>query len=157
MSNPSVPSDPGEFLLYHADERTRLLVRLEGETVWLLQRDMAGLFQNTKQSVSLHIQNIFDEGELTPEATVTDYLTVQTEGSGTSNDASPATTSTFIISVGYRVKSLRGTARYPVPYPSRTPFSANVGDATCSPGNRCAAFLRVGRPVRGRARPSLRA
>ena len=63
------------------DRRTRLQVRMEGETVWLSQRDMAELFQTTKQNVNLHIQNIFEEWELTPEATVKDYLTVQTEGS----------------------------------------------------------------------------
>jgi len=74
-----MPSDPGEFLFYQTDDgRTRLQVRMEGETVWLSHRDMVELFQTTRQNVNLHIQNIFDEGELTPEATVKDYLTVQT-------------------------------------------------------------------------------
>ena len=49
MSNPSVPSDPGEFLLYHADERTRLLVRLEGETVWLLDVESPAHRQRANQ------------------------------------------------------------------------------------------------------------
>jgi len=71
-----------EFLFYQSkDGRTRLQVRMEGETVWLSQRDMAELFQTTKQNVSLHIRNLFAEGELRPEATVKEYLTVQTEGS----------------------------------------------------------------------------
>lgn len=77
MANDLVPGDPGEFLFYQTEDgRTRLQVRMEGETVWLSQRDMAELFQTSKQNVSLHIQNIFDEREVTSEATVKNYLTV---------------------------------------------------------------------------------
>ena len=62
------PRDSGQFILYQTDDgQTRIEVRMEGETVWLPQRDMAELFQTTKQNVSLHIQNIYDEGELRPE------------------------------------------------------------------------------------------
>ena len=70
-----------EILLYQTEDgKTRLEVRLENETVWLTQQLMADLFQTTKQNISLHIQNIFEEGELTPGATVKKYLTVQREG-----------------------------------------------------------------------------
>jgi len=110
MANDLTPSDPGEFLFYQTEDgRTRLHVRMEGETVWLSQRDMAELFQTSKQNVSLHIQNIFDEREVTPEATVKKYLTVQTEGSRRVERNVDHYNLDVIISVGYRVKSLRGT------------------------------------------------
>lgn len=74
----SRPDDSSEFLLYQTEDgRKRLEVRLAHETVWLSQKSLADLFQTTKQNVSLHIQNIFEEGELRPEATVKKYLTVQ--------------------------------------------------------------------------------
>jgi len=82
MANDLVLGDPGEFLFYQTEDgRTRLHVRMEGETVWLSQRDMAELFQTSEQNVSLHIQNVFDERAVTPGATVKKYLVVQTEGS----------------------------------------------------------------------------
>src|SRR5260221_7606031 len=110
MANDLVPSDAGEFLFYQTEDgRTRLQVRMEGETVWLSHRDMAELFQTTKQNVNFHIQNIFDEAELTPEATVKDYLTVRTEGSRQVERRVAYYNLDVIISVGYRVKSLRGT------------------------------------------------
>jgi len=68
------------FFYQTEDGKTRLQVRLEGETVWLTQAQMVDLFQTTKQNVSLHIQNIFEEKELDRSATVKDFLTVQTEG-----------------------------------------------------------------------------
>jgi hypothetical protein len=62
MANNPLPNAPGELLFYQTEDgRTRLHVRMEGETVGLSQRDMAELFQTSKQNVSLHIQNIFDE------------------------------------------------------------------------------------------------
>ena len=70
-----------EFLLYRTEDgRTRIEVRLENQNVWLSQAAMADLFLNTKQNVSLHLQNIYDEGELTRESTVKEYLTVRIEG-----------------------------------------------------------------------------
>lgn len=66
-----------QIIIYQTENgKTKIEVRLENETVWLSQKLLAELFQTTKQNISLHIQNIFDEGELIPEATVT----VQTEG-----------------------------------------------------------------------------
>lgn len=70
-----------EILLYQTEDgQTKIEVRLEDETVWLSQVQMAELFQTTKQNISLHIRNIFEEGELQENATVKDYLTVQTGG-----------------------------------------------------------------------------
>ncbi len=66
--------------MYQPDETIRLEVRVENETVWLTQQQMAELFNATKQNISLHINNIYDEGELERIATVKDYLTVQKEG-----------------------------------------------------------------------------
>ena len=70
----------GEIIMYQPDETVRLEVRVENETVWLSQQQMADLFVTTKQNVSLHVKNIYDEGELEEKATVKDYLTVQKEG-----------------------------------------------------------------------------
>jgi len=70
-----------QVLLYQApDGRTRLEVRMQDETVWLTQAQMAELFQTTQQNVSLHIRNIYEEGELTPEATHKESLSVQPKG-----------------------------------------------------------------------------
>jgi hypothetical protein len=110
MADELVPGNPGEFLIYQTDDgATRVQVRFEGDTVWLSQRDMGELFQTTKQNVSLHIQNIFEEGELQREATVKEYLTVQTEGTRRVQRPVEHYNLDVIISVGYRVKSLRGT------------------------------------------------
>ena len=73
-------SSTGEIVMYQPDETIRLEVRVEDETVWLTQQQMAELFKATKQNISLHINNIYDEGELERIATVKDYLTVQKEG-----------------------------------------------------------------------------
>lgn len=70
-----------EILLYQTEDgQTKIDVRLEDETVWLSQAQMVELFQTTKQNISLHIKNVFEEGELQEISTVKDYLTVQTEG-----------------------------------------------------------------------------
>ena len=82
---------------------------MDGETVWLSQAQMAELFNATKQNISLHINNIYDEGELEQIATVKDYLTVQKEGKRMVKRHINLYNLDVIISVGYRVKSLRGT------------------------------------------------
>jgi hypothetical protein len=110
MADELVPSKPGEFLIYQTDDgATRVQVRFEGDTVWLSQRDMAELFQTMKQNISLHIQNIFVETELQRDATVKEYLTVQTDGNRQVRRSVEHYNLDVIISVGYRVKSLRGT------------------------------------------------
>ncbi len=99
-----------EILLYQTEDgQTKIDVRLEEETVWLSQVQMAELFQTTKQNISLHINNIYEEGELEEITTVKDYLTVQTEGKRDVQRKINIYNLDVIISVGYRVKSHRGT------------------------------------------------
>lgn len=99
-----------EIIIYQTqDGQTKIDVRIENETVWLTQNQMAELFQTTKQNISLHIKNIFEEQELEENATVKDYLTVQNEGARTVSRNITHYNLDVIISVGYRVKSLRGT------------------------------------------------
>jgi len=96
----------GHILIYQTESgQTKIEVRLEGETLWLNQAALAKLYQSTKQNVSLHIQNIYDEGELSEEATVKDYLTVQTEGARQVGRQVKHYNLDMIISVGYRIKS----------------------------------------------------
>ncbi|HEY3783303.1 MAG TPA: RhuM family protein [Fimbriimonadaceae bacterium] len=95
-----------QFLLYRAESgESRLLVRLEDESVWLTQAQMVDLFQTTKQNISLHIANVFEEGELSPMATVKEYLTVRQEGGRQVQRRLTHYNLDVIISVGYRVKS----------------------------------------------------
>lgn len=97
----------GEVVLYKTEDgKAALDVRLEGDTVWLTQAQMAKLFENTKQNISLHTRNIFRERELAEKTVVKESLT-------TASDGKKYRTKYFnldvIISVGYRVKSKRGT------------------------------------------------
>lgn len=99
-----------EIIIYQTeDDITKIDVRLENETVWLTQAQMVELFQTTKQNISLHIRNIFAEGELQEDSTVKEYLTVQTEGTRKVERALQLYNLDVIISVGYRVRSHRGT------------------------------------------------
>jgi hypothetical protein len=112
MSNKSETPPPpgGQFLVYQTEDgKLKIDVRFEGETVWLTQQHMAELFQTTKQNVSLHIQNIYEERELERGATVKKSLTVQREGNRSVQRRVEFYNLDVIISVGYRVKSLRGT------------------------------------------------
>lgn len=96
-----------EIIIYQTqDGQTKIDVRIENETVWLSQNQMAELFQTTKQNISLHIKNIFEEGELLENSVVKDYLTTASDGK---NYNTKHYNLDVIISVGYRVKSLRGT------------------------------------------------
>lgn len=96
-----------EILIYQTeDNQTRVQVRLEDESVWLSQAQMAELFQTTKQNVSQHVQNMFAEGELEPDSVVKNFLT--TAADGKSYDVAHYNLD-VIISVGYRVRSHRGT------------------------------------------------
>lgn len=101
--------EQGEIILYQPDETVKLEVRMEDETVWLTQAQMVELFCSTKQNISLHINNIFKEGELAEKATVKEYLTVRTEGNRNVKRKITCYNLDVIISVGYRVKSVRGT------------------------------------------------
>lgn len=99
-------SSKGQFLVYQTDDGTlKLDVRFEDESVWLTQQLMADLFQTSKQNISIHIQNIYEEEELLPEATVKKYLTVRSEGTREVKRLLDYYNLDMIISVGYRVKS----------------------------------------------------
>lgn len=100
-------NDNNQIIMYQTEDGlTKIDVTLEDETVWLNQAQMAELFQTTKQNISYHINNCFKEGELNETSVVKDFLT-------TAADGKPYNTHYYnldvIISVGYRVKSLRGT------------------------------------------------
>ena len=100
-------NDNNQIIMYQTEDGlTKIDVTLEDETVWLNQAQKAELFQTTKQNISYHINNCFKEGELNETSVVKDFLT-------TAADGKPYNTHYYnldvIISVGYRVKSLRGT------------------------------------------------
>ncbi|HMI63198.1 MAG TPA: virulence RhuM family protein [Puia sp.] len=96
-----------EILIYQSPQgNTRVEVRVEGETVWLSQAQMAELFQTTKQNISLHIKNIFNEGELTQDSVVKEYLTTAADGK---DYRTLYYNLDVIISIGYRVRSHVGT------------------------------------------------
>ncbi|MBO8432290.1 MAG: virulence RhuM family protein [Bacteroidetes bacterium] len=101
-----IKENQGEIVLYQSDEEVRIEVRLEEDTVWLTQAQMAELFQTSKQNVSLHTNNIFKEKELDRDAVVKDSLTTAADGK---NYRVRYYNLDVIISVGYRVKSIRGT------------------------------------------------
>jgi hypothetical protein len=99
-----------EIILYRADKQSDTIeVVVENETVWLSQQQLATLFSQTKQNISLHINNCFKEQELEKEATVKKSLTVQKEGNRKVERLIELYSLDVIISVGYRVKSKQGT------------------------------------------------
>lgn len=102
----------GEIVLYQPDETIKLEVRLEQESVWLSQAQMAQLFATTKQNISSHISSIFREGELDREVVVKDFFTTTPHGAipgKTQRSRVVIYNLDVIISVGYRVKSQIGT------------------------------------------------
>ncbi|MBF0478000.1 MAG: virulence RhuM family protein [Candidatus Omnitrophica bacterium] len=99
-----------EILIYqNPDGNIKIDVRLEEETVWLTQAQLCQLFQKSKATISEHIKNVFEEGELDAEATVRKFRTVQAEGSREVQREIEYYNLDVIISVGYRVKSPQGT------------------------------------------------
>ncbi len=100
------PSQSQLIIYQTEDGNTRLQVRMDRDTVWLSQSQMAELFETTKQNASLHIKNIFLEGELREDSVVKDFLTTAGDGK---NYQTRFYNLDVIISVGYRVKSHRGT------------------------------------------------
>lgn len=96
----------GEIILYQSqDGETKIEVHLEDESVWLTQQQLATLLQTSKQNISLHVQNIYAEGELDEKATVKKILTVRFEGQREVKRTLDYYNLDMIISVGYRVKS----------------------------------------------------
>ncbi|TGL18570.1 hydroxyacid dehydrogenase [Leptospira bourretii] len=95
-----------QILIYQtADGKTKLEVRLEEETVWLTQKKIADLFQTTPQNITLHLKNIFSEGELLESATCKDFLQVQIEGKRSVERLQKHYNLDVIISIGYRIQS----------------------------------------------------
>ena len=100
----------GEIILYQMqDGTTSLDVVVENETVWLPLEKMAELFQRNKSTISRHIRNVFEEGELDNNSTVANFATVQMEGNRQIERCIEYFNLDVIISVGYRVKSQQGT------------------------------------------------
>lgn len=104
------PPNPGGQLLIYQDGATRLQVRLDGQTVWLTQAQLAELYQTTPQNITLHLQGIYDDGEILADATCKDFLQVRTEGTRQVQRNLKHYNLDAILAVGYRVRSPRGTA-----------------------------------------------
>jgi hypothetical protein len=100
----------GEMIVYQSEDgRIKLDVRLEHETLWMTQGDMARLFQCSTDNISLHLKNIYDEGELDPRATVEEFSVVRQEGKRQVRRKLACYNLDAVISVGYRVKSAIAT------------------------------------------------
>ena len=98
-----------DLILYTTDDgRSEIRLRTDQQTVWLTQLEIAELFDATKQNISLHLKNIFDDGELDPTATVKESLTVQAEGARQVQRSITLYNLDAILAVGYRVRSPRG-------------------------------------------------
>lgn len=100
----------GEIILYQRNDAPAIDVRLDGDTVWLSQQQLADLFQTSRTNVVEHIANIYAEGELSQEATCRKFRQVRTEGSRQVTRALPFYNLDLIISLGYRVRSHIATA-----------------------------------------------
>lgn len=98
-----------ETIIEYIEQGIVLNVSMDDETVWLTQEQLAILFNQSKQNISLHVNNLFKEGELVKNRTVKDSLTVQDEGDRRVTRSVRYYNLDVIISVGYRVKSKRGT------------------------------------------------
>ncbi len=99
-----------EILLYSGtDGKLRLETRLENETLWLTQKQLAELFQTTVANINIHVKNIFAEGELDSNRTIKDFLIVQNEGDREVQRQVTHYSLDMIISVGYRIKSTIAT------------------------------------------------
>lgn len=108
-TKPSIAQEEMATYYVNKEKATSILVRIEEDTVWLTQQQMMELFDSSKQNISLHINNIFKEGELEFDSTVKFSLTVQNEGVRKIKRKITFYNLDVIISVGYRVKSKRGT------------------------------------------------
>ena len=97
----------GDIIIYQTEDGlTKINVNIQGETVWLSLDLMAELFQRDKSTISRHIKNIFNEGELSPDSVVAKFATTAADGKNYQVDYYNLD---VIISVGYRVKPVRGT------------------------------------------------
>ncbi|MEA3429602.1 MAG: virulence RhuM family protein [Thermodesulfobacteriota bacterium] len=106
----NLPEKQSDILIYQSEDgQTRIDVRLTDETVWLTQKLMAALFQKNVRTINEHIKNIYEEGELKPGATIRKFRIVQKEGKRDVERLIDFYNLDVIISVGYRVRSYRGT------------------------------------------------
>lgn len=102
--------EQAQFLLYSTEDgKIKIETRLQDENIWLTQNQMAELFQTTQQNISLHILNIYESGELQRDPTHKEFLSVRSEGKRSIKRNIDCYNLDMIISVGYRVNSLRGT------------------------------------------------
>lgn len=110
MSNEDKARPKGEILFYQTEEDdTKVEVRIEKDTVWMTQASLAELYGTTPQNITMHLRNIFEEGELDEASTCKDYLQVQMEGKREVKRKLRHYNLEAILAVGYRVRSLRGT------------------------------------------------
>jgi hypothetical protein len=110
MSNDDQARPKGEILFYQTEEDdTKVEVRIEKDTVWMTQASLAELYGTTPQNITMHLKNIFEEGELDEVSTCKDYLQVQMEGKREVKRKLRHYNLEAILAVGYRVRSLRGT------------------------------------------------
>ena len=106
----AINSPKGELILFQSEDgQTKIQVRVSGQTVWLTQASIAELFQTTPQNITIHIKDIYSEGELTERSTCKEYLQVQTEGTRQVQRSLKHYSLEMILAVGYRVRSHRGT------------------------------------------------
>lgn len=99
-----------DILIYQSEDgSTKIDVRLENETVWMTQKAIAGLYQTSTQNITMHIKNVYSEGELNENSTCKDYLQVQNEGNRQVQRNVSHYNLEVIIAIGYRVRSTRGT------------------------------------------------
>lgn len=99
-----------QIIIYNTEDgKTKIEVTVEGETLWLSQKQMAELFDCSVDNVSLHLRNVYSEGELEEKSTIEESSIVQKEGGRTINRTIRLYNLDAVISIGYRINSLRGT------------------------------------------------
>jgi hypothetical protein len=110
MGNEPAPIPPEGQILIYQDGEQKIQVRIDGQTVWLTQRGLAELYQTSVPNINQHLSSIYEDAELTPEATIKKYLIVQAEGTRRVSRMVEHYNLDAILAVGYRVRSPRGTA-----------------------------------------------
>lgn len=105
-----LPQPSGDFLLYRTEDgRSRVECRLDDETLWLSQAQMAELFDTSPQNITLHLKSLYEDGEISESATCKEYLQVRQEGNRTVRRGVKHYNLDAILAVGFRVRSRRGT------------------------------------------------
>jgi len=99
----------GQLIIYQSDDGSEVSVRLEGNTIWLTQRQLSDMLETSTDNIGLHLKNIYSSGELLETATAEDFSVVQQEGQRSVSRKTKHYNLDAIISVGYRVNSKRGT------------------------------------------------